>query len=87
MSQICSGDKISLETDDPVFWPPPAFMLLEMQCFLHCVTATSAAAGPEDDFYDKDNDKIMLALQDRFDMYTEDDWEMVIDEAPAMESL
>jgi hypothetical protein len=49
---IRSGDKISLETDDPVERPLPDFNLLEMQWFLHCVAAMSGAAKPQDDFRD-----------------------------------
>ena len=49
---IRSGDKISLETDDPVERPLPDFKLLEMQWFLHRVAAMSGAAKPQDDFRD-----------------------------------
>ena len=73
---IKSGDKFSLKTDDPVLQPLPEFRLLEMQWFLHRVTALSGAAEPRDDFYDKHSDNnydIMQAWHDRLDMYTEDD--------------
>jgi hypothetical protein len=86
ISQICSGDEISLETDDPVLRPLPNFMLLEMQWFLHRVTAMSGAAEPQDDFHDKDRDNdVVSALQDRLDMYTEDDWDMYTDDDSGME--
>ena len=45
---ICSGDQISLETDDPVAHPLPDLSLLDMQWVLHRVTAWSAAAEPQD---------------------------------------
>jgi HNH endonuclease len=86
ISQICSGDEISLKTDDPVLRPLPDFRLLEMQWVLHRVTALSGAAEPQDDFHDKDrDDEIMSALQEPLDMYTEDDWDMEIEELPATE--
>jgi hypothetical protein len=86
ISQICSGDEISLETDDPVLRPLPDFRLLEMQWFLHRVTAMSGAAETQDDFHDKDrNNDTVPAWQDQLDMYTEDDWDMEIEEFPATE--
>jgi hypothetical protein len=46
----------------------------------------SGAAEPQDDFHDKDRDNdIMPAWQDQLDMYTEDDWDMEIEEFPATE--
>ncbi|OCK79258.1 hypothetical protein K432DRAFT_270588, partial [Lepidopterella palustris CBS 459.81] len=54
--KICSGDEIFLETDDPVARPLPDFRLLEMQWFLHRVTAISGAAEPQDDFRGDDSD-------------------------------
>ncbi|KAF2184433.1 hypothetical protein K469DRAFT_709182, partial [Zopfia rhizophila CBS 207.26] len=82
---ISSGCEISLETDDPVSRPLPDFRILEMQWFLHRVTAMSGAAEPQDDFHDDDDsdDDIVEALQNRWDMYTEDDWDMDIAEGPA----
>jgi hypothetical protein len=86
ISQICSGDEVSLETDDTVLRPLPDFRLLEMQWILHRVTALSGAAEPQDDFHDKDCDnEIVSALQEPLDMYTEDDWDMEIEELPATE--
>jgi HNH endonuclease len=83
ITQICSGDEISLETDDPVSRPLPNFRLLEMQWFLHRVTAMSGAAEPQDDYYDEDSDDdIATALQDRWNVYTEDDWDMEMEEEP-----
>jgi len=76
-TKIHSGCEISLETDDPVSRPLPDFRLLEMQWFLHRVTAMSGAAELQDDFYDDDDngdDDIAEALQ--WDMYMEDDWDM-----------
>ena len=74
---ISSGNEISLETDDPTLRPLPDFRLLEMQWFLHRVTALSGAAEPQDDFYNEDSDDdIATTLQDRCNMYTDDDWQM-----------
>jgi HNH endonuclease len=78
---ICSGDEIFLETDDPVSRPLPDFRLLEMQWVLHRLTAVSGAAEPQDDFQgDDSDDDIEEALQNGWDMYTEDDWDMDIEE-------
>jgi hypothetical protein len=44
--KFCSGDEFSLETDDPVLRLLSNFKLLEMQWFLHRVTAMSGAAKP-----------------------------------------
>ena len=63
MKIICSGDKISLETDDPVAHPLPNFKWLEMQWVLHGVSAMSAAAEPWDDFFDDSDDDLPVALQ------------------------
>jgi len=82
-TKINSGCEISLETDDPVSQPLPDFRLLEMQWFLHRVTAMSGAAEPKDNFHDDSDDDIAEALQNRWDMYTEDDWDMDIEEGPA----
>jgi hypothetical protein len=77
---ICSGDVFSLKTDDPVLQPLPDFKLLEMQWFLHRVQAMSGAAEPLDDFHDDSDDDMAT---DRLDMYTEDDWDMEMEEGPA----
>jgi hypothetical protein len=53
--EIRSGDEISLHTDDPVSRPLPDFSLLEMQWFLHRITAMSGAAESQDDFHDKES--------------------------------
>ncbi|KAF2257877.1 hypothetical protein CC78DRAFT_572870 [Lojkania enalia] len=83
---IRSGDQISLKTDDPVSRPLPDFRLLEMQWFLHCVTAMSGAAEPWDDFHDEGSDDgITTAPQDQWDIYTEDKWDMETEEGQAME--
>ena len=80
---IKSGDKISLKTDDPVSQPLPNYKLLEMQWFLHRVTAMSGAAEPQNDFYDVDSDDdIATGLQDRWGMYPEDELNMEIEAAP-----
>jgi hypothetical protein len=71
-TEIRSGCEISLKTDDPVSRPLPDFSLLEMQWFLHRVTAMSGAAEPQDDFHNDDDD----SYPDRSDMYTEGDWDM-----------
>ncbi|KAF2184436.1 hypothetical protein K469DRAFT_688896 [Zopfia rhizophila CBS 207.26] len=86
-AKISSGYEISLQTDDPVSRPLPDFRLLEMQWFLHRVTAMSGAAEPQDDCHDDDDnsdDDIVEALQNRRDMYMEDDWDMDIEEGLAM---
>ena len=85
--EICFGDEISLETDDPILRPLPDFRLLEMQWFLHRVTAMSGAAEPQDDFYRDSDDDIATALQDQWDMYTEDDWNIDTEEGPSAEHL
>jgi hypothetical protein len=75
-TEIHSGCEISLKTDDPVSRPLPDFRLLEMQWFLHRVTAMSGAVELQDDFhYDDDysDDGIAEAPQNRSDMYIEDD--------------
>ncbi|KAF2180008.1 hypothetical protein K469DRAFT_715607 [Zopfia rhizophila CBS 207.26] len=84
-AKISSRCEISLETDDPVSRPLPDFRILEMQWFLHRVTAMSGAAEPQDDCHDDDDsdDNIAEALQNRWDMYTEDDWDIDIAEGPA----
>ena len=55
---ICSGDQISLRTNDPKKYPQPNFQLLEMQWFLHRVTVISAAAEPQDYFGDDSDDDL-----------------------------
>ncbi|KAF2261985.1 hypothetical protein CC78DRAFT_520953 [Lojkania enalia] len=84
-TKIHSGCEISLETDDPVSRPLPDFRLLEMQWFLHRVTAISGAAEHQDNYHDDNdsNDDIAKALQNWRDMYTEDNWNMDIEEGPA----
>jgi hypothetical protein len=83
---IKSGDKISLKTDNPVLRPLPDFGLLEMQWFLHRVTAMSGAAEPQDDSYDEDSgNDAMQAWHDRLDMHTEDGWDVVVEEVPSTE--
>ncbi|OCK73514.1 hypothetical protein K432DRAFT_266146, partial [Lepidopterella palustris CBS 459.81] len=54
--RICSGDEFSLETDDPVARPLPDFSVLEMQWFLHRITAMSGAAESQDDLNDDGDD-------------------------------
>jgi len=76
--KIRSGCEFSLRTDDPVSRPLPDFRLLEMQWFLHRVTAMSGAAEPQDNFYDDDDnsdddDSLIMSLW-------EDDWAMDIEE-------
>jgi hypothetical protein len=55
---ISSGDQICLKTEKPEKYPLPDFQLLEMQWFLHRVTAMSAAAGPQDNFGDDSDDDL-----------------------------
>ncbi|KAF1817665.1 hypothetical protein P152DRAFT_26074 [Eremomyces bilateralis CBS 781.70] len=61
--KICSGDKNSLETDDPVARPLPDLGILEMQWLLHHVAAMSGAAEPRDDFGGDDDGDIPIALR------------------------
>lgn len=80
--KICSGDEISLETDDPATRPLPDFKVLEMQWFLHRVTAMSGAAEPLDDFCDdgdNSDDDVAMELRNRWDSYAEDEWELDTD--------
>ncbi|OCK86096.1 hypothetical protein K432DRAFT_421279 [Lepidopterella palustris CBS 459.81] len=86
--KICSGDEISLETDDPVSRPLPDFRVLEMQWYLHRVTAMSGAAEAQDDFCggDDSDDDLALPLQNRWNLYTEDEWDMGIEEEPDMDN-
>jgi hypothetical protein len=64
--QICSGDEIYLETNDPERLPLPDLRILEMQWILHRVTALSGAAESRDDFgEDTDRDwDIALEAED-----------------------
>jgi len=60
--KICSGDEISLETDDPVAHPLPDLRLLEMQWFLTRVAAMSGAAEPQDEFDDDSDDDLVTKM-------------------------
>jgi hypothetical protein len=78
---ICSGDTISLATDDPVMRPLPHYGLLEMQWILQRVAAMSGAAEVYDNF-DSDDDNAMalcnewdLYREDELDPYKEDEWD------------
>ncbi len=51
--RLLSGDKIILRTADPERMPLPSFDILELQWFLHQVSAMRAAAEPKG--YDKDD--------------------------------
>src|SRR5947207_3372363 len=74
--KICSGDEISLETDDPVTRPLPDLRLLEMQWILHRVAAMSGATEPRNDVKnDNDDDNGAMALQNEWDSYMEDEWD------------
>jgi hypothetical protein len=79
--KLCSGDIVSFETDDPVTRPLPDIRLLEMQWFLHRVTAMSGGAEPQgEEFYNENSyGDFVTALQDGLDTYTEDDWDMEIE--------
>jgi hypothetical protein len=48
--KICSGDIITLTTDDPDEKPSPSLVLLEMQWFLHRVPTLGGAAEPRERF-------------------------------------
>jgi hypothetical protein len=84
---ICSGDVISLETDDPVAHPLPNLRLLEMQWFLNRVAAMSGAAEPQDDFGDDSDDDFPMAPQKSWNLYTEDEdeWDVDVDTLPDMD--
>jgi hypothetical protein len=71
--RICSGQRISLTTDDPDNQPLPHLALLEMQWVLHRLTAMSGAAEIYDDFNDDDDDA--MALCNEWDLYGEDEWD------------
>jgi hypothetical protein len=48
----------------------------------------SGAAEPRDDLYDGDSDSgITIAMMNRHDLYTEDDWDMNMEEEPATRSF
>jgi len=72
--QVCSGDAISLTTDDPVTRPLPHLALLEMQWTLQRMAAMSGAA----EIYDFGNDyDDAMALRDPC---KEDEWDSVIED-------
>lgn len=54
--KLCSGDIITLQTDDPKNKPLPSKDLLEMQWLLHRVTALSGGAEAIPTYYDSDDD-------------------------------
>lgn len=51
-----SGGLITVTTDDPQSLPLPSFEILHLQWILHRVRALAAAAGPDDEFGDDDDD-------------------------------
>jgi hypothetical protein len=72
---ICSGDTISLTTDDPVTQPLPHWALLEMQWTLHRLTAMRGGA---DDFDNDDDD--LMALRNEWDQYKENEWDSYMED-------
>jgi hypothetical protein len=54
--KLCSGDIITLQTDDPENKPLPSRDLLEMQWLLHRLTALSGGAETIPTYYDSDDD-------------------------------
>ena len=74
--RICSGEKISLKTDDSVKRPLPHLALLEMQWILHRVAAMSGTAEIYDDFDNNDDD--VIVLRNEWDPYREDEWDSYI---------
>lgn len=54
-AKICSGDHITLTTEDPTTMPLPSIDLLEMQWVLHRLTALSGGAEPIDLDLDSDD--------------------------------
>jgi len=54
--KLCSGDKITLHTDDPENKPLPSKELLEMQWVLHRLVALSGGAEVLTTRYDSDDD-------------------------------
>jgi hypothetical protein len=82
---ICSGDQISLETNDAVAHPLPDLRLLDMQWILHRVQAMSAAAEAQDDFGDNDSDDdLAAALEESWYLNTEED-ELDVDMDPVLD--
>jgi hypothetical protein len=54
--KLCSGDIITLQTDDPENKPLPSKDLLEMQWLLHRLTALSGGAKAIPTYYNSDDD-------------------------------
>jgi len=77
--KICSGDQISLETNDAVAHPLPDPRLLDMQWILHRVQAISAAAEPQDDFGDDSDDDLAAALEGSWYLEREDELDVDMD--------
>jgi hypothetical protein len=75
---ICSGDTISLTTDDPVTRPLPHWALLEMQWILHRLTAMRGGAEIYDDFDNDDDDP--MALRNEWDQYEGDEWDSYMED-------
>lgn len=74
---LCSGDQISLETNDPVTQPLPDLRLLDMQWILHRLQAMSAAAEAQDDFDDdSESDDDLAAELTEDELGADTDWEL-----------
>ena len=50
--KICSGDVITIRTEDPINHPLPSWDLLDMQWVLHSLVALSGAAEASEDDLD-----------------------------------
>lgn len=67
--KLCSGDIITLRTEDAQEKPLPSKELLEMQWLLHRLTALSGGAEAIPTYYDSDNDDSLdyIHLADEMD--------------------
>lgn len=54
--KICSGDVITMRTEDPISHPLPSWDLLDMQWVLHRVVALSGAGEASEEDLDSDDE-------------------------------
>jgi len=76
--RICSGQIITLTTEDPEKLPLPHPALLEMQWILHRLTAMSGGAEIYDGF-DNDDDDAMALWNEEYP-YEEEEWDSYIED-------